>query len=83
MCGEVITGPLVVVVMIHLSLICSGLVWVVDSGDCSLIGVWVVVCVVGGYGDCESVVVRATRVRVGCGVGWVVVNESLVDALCQ
>ena len=32
-----ITGPLVVVVMIHLSLICSGLVWVVDSGDCYLI----------------------------------------------
>ena len=28
----------VVVVMIHLSLICSGLVWVVDSGDCYLLG---------------------------------------------
>lgn len=40
---------IVVVVMIHLSLVCSGLVWVVDSGDCYLIvslgwGVgWVVV----------------------------------------
>ena len=43
-----ITGPLVVVVMIHLSLICSGLVWVVDSGDCYLIVVWVVVGESGG-----------------------------------
>lgn len=58
----------VVVVMIHLSLVVLDLVWVVDSGDCFDCGLWLV-CVVGGYGDCESVVVRATRVRVGCGVG--------------
>lgn len=33
----------VVVVMIHLSLICSGLVWVVDSGDCYLlVSLWLV-----------------------------------------
>ena len=60
----------VVVVMIHLSLVVLDLVWVVDSGDCSLIGVcgwWVF----RRSGDCESVVVRETRVRVGCGVGGV------------
>lgn len=36
--------------------------------DCYLIGVWDLVGVTWRSGDCESVVVRATRVRVGCVV---------------
>ena len=63
-------GDSVVVVMIHLSLVVLDLVWVVDSGDCSLIGVcgwWVF----RRSGDCESVVVR--EAGLGWGVGWVVV----------
>lgn len=37
--------------------------------DCYLIGVWVVVSVTWRSGDCESVVVRATRSLHWCGVG--------------
>ena len=62
----------VVVVMIHLSLVVLDLVWVVDSGDCSLIGVcgwWVF----RRSGDCESVVVREAGLVEWSGVGWVVV----------
>ena len=60
----------VVVVMIHLSLVVLDLVWVVDSGDCSLIGVcgwWVF----RRSGDCWSWW-WFVRLGFGWGVVWVV-----------
>lgn len=65
MCGYGgLPGPLVVVVMIHLSLICSGLFLGGRYGDCSLIGVWDLV------GESGGLVIVSLWWFVRLGFGW-------------